>query len=115
MGKLLKMGWCNTRSLISATHILNSPQACSIVSDPFDPFGARKTLPPGSHAVTMEEGVPIAFPFRLDRPAAKLKGMSDVSRLIDAATAGDLGAAAQLLPLVYDELRRLAADHLARE
>jgi RNA polymerase sigma factor (TIGR02999 family) len=65
--------------------------------------------------VTMEEGVPIAFPFRRDRPAAKLKGMSDVTRLIDAATAGDPGAAAELLPLVYDELRRLADGHLVRE
>src|SRR5262245_13530802 len=41
--------------------------------------------------------------------------MADVTRLIDAAAAGDPGAAAELLPLVYDELRRLAAGHLARE
>jgi RNA polymerase sigma factor (TIGR02999 family) len=41
--------------------------------------------------------------------------MADVTRLIDAAAAGDAGAAAELLPLVYDELRRLAAGHLARE
>jgi RNA polymerase sigma factor (TIGR02999 family) len=41
--------------------------------------------------------------------------MSDVTRLIDAAAAGDFGAADELLPLVYDELRRLAAGHLARE
>src|SRR5262249_19532391 len=41
--------------------------------------------------------------------------MADVTRLIDAAAAGDSGAAAELLPLVYDELRRLAAGHLARE
>ncbi|HKB05160.1 MAG TPA: ECF-type sigma factor, partial [Gemmataceae bacterium] len=41
--------------------------------------------------------------------------MADVTRLIDAAADGDAGAAAELLPLVYDELRRLAAGHLARE
>ena len=41
--------------------------------------------------------------------------MSDVTRLIDAAAAGDARAAADLLPLVYDELRRLAAARLAGE
>src|SRR5437879_10671937 len=41
--------------------------------------------------------------------------MSDVTRLLDAATAGDPKAAAELLPLVYDELRRLAAVRMARE
>src|SRR5215468_3470486 len=41
--------------------------------------------------------------------------MSDVTRLIDAAAAGDAKAAAELLPLVYDELRQLAAVRLAEE
>jgi RNA polymerase sigma factor (TIGR02999 family) len=41
--------------------------------------------------------------------------MSDVTRLIDAAGAGDPTAAAELLPLVYDELRTLAAARLADE
>ncbi len=41
--------------------------------------------------------------------------MSDVTRLIDAAAAGDPAAAGEILPLVYAELRRLAADLLARE
>jgi RNA polymerase sigma factor (TIGR02999 family) len=41
--------------------------------------------------------------------------MSDVTRLLDAAAAGDTTAAADLLPLVYDELRKLAATRLARE
>jgi RNA polymerase sigma factor (TIGR02999 family) len=41
--------------------------------------------------------------------------MSDVTRLIDAAAAGDPHAAADLLPLVYDELRKLAAARLADE
>jgi RNA polymerase sigma factor (TIGR02999 family) len=41
--------------------------------------------------------------------------MSDVTRLLDAAAAGNRKAAADLLPLVYDELRRLAAQRLAQE
>jgi hypothetical protein len=35
--------------------------------------------------------------------------MSDVTRLLDAAAAGDPQAAADLLSLVYDELRKFAA------
>jgi RNA polymerase sigma factor (TIGR02999 family) len=41
--------------------------------------------------------------------------MTEVSRLLSAARQGDPHAAAQLLPLVYDELRRLAARRLAHE
>ncbi|QDV35217.1 ECF-type sigma factor [Tautonia plasticadhaerens] len=41
--------------------------------------------------------------------------MPEVTRLLDAAAAGDRRAAADLLPLVYDELRRLAAARLASE
>jgi RNA polymerase sigma factor (TIGR02999 family) len=41
--------------------------------------------------------------------------MSDVTRLLDAAAAGDRRAAADLLPLVYEELRTLAAARMAAE
>jgi RNA polymerase sigma factor (TIGR02999 family) len=41
--------------------------------------------------------------------------MSEVTRLLDAAAAGDRQAAADLLPLVYAELRALAAARLAAE
>jgi RNA polymerase sigma factor (TIGR02999 family) len=41
--------------------------------------------------------------------------MSDVTEILNAIDAGDGRAAAQLLPLVYDELRRLAAAQMARE
>lgn len=41
--------------------------------------------------------------------------MSAVTHLLSAAAAGDSQAAAELLPLVYDELRRLAATRLAQE
>ena len=39
----------------------------------------------------------------------------DAARLLERATAGDAQAASQLMPLVYDELRRLAASYLRRE
>jgi RNA polymerase sigma factor (TIGR02999 family) len=41
--------------------------------------------------------------------------MSDVTRILDALAQGDAHAAEQLLPLVYAELRRLAAQKLAHE
>ena len=41
--------------------------------------------------------------------------MNDVTRILSAVAHGDPTAAEQLLPLVYDELRRLAAQRLARE
>jgi RNA polymerase sigma factor (TIGR02999 family) len=41
--------------------------------------------------------------------------MNDVLHLMHAIEQGDPTAASQLLPLVYDELRRLAAHKLARE
>jgi RNA polymerase sigma factor (TIGR02999 family) len=41
--------------------------------------------------------------------------MSEVTQLLSAVDQGDPHAAAQLLPLVYDELRRLAAARLAAE
>src|SRR5262245_37901002 len=41
--------------------------------------------------------------------------MSDVTQILSAIEQGDPQAAEQLLPLVYDELRRLAAQRLAHE
>src|SRR5215510_10371158 len=41
--------------------------------------------------------------------------MSEVSRILSAVERGDPRAAEQLLPLVYDELRKLAAQRLAQE
>ncbi len=41
--------------------------------------------------------------------------MSEVTRILSGIVAGDSQAAEQLLPLVYDELRKLAARKLARE
>jgi RNA polymerase sigma factor (TIGR02999 family) len=41
--------------------------------------------------------------------------MSDITHLLDALGTGDPNAAAQLLPLIYDELRGLASHRLAHE
>jgi RNA polymerase sigma factor (TIGR02999 family) len=41
--------------------------------------------------------------------------MTEVTRVLSALELGDPAAAEQLLPLVYDELRRLAAQKLAHE
>jgi RNA polymerase sigma factor (TIGR02999 family) len=41
--------------------------------------------------------------------------MTDVTRILSAIEKGDPSAAEQLLPLVYDELRKLAAQKMAQE
>ena len=48
-------------------------------------------------------------------PAVDSAVMTELTRLLDAAAAGDRQAAADLLPLVYDELRKLAAARMAAE
>src|SRR5712672_2976371 len=44
-----------------------------------------------------------------------LTSMSEVTRILTAIDQGDPRAAEQLLPLVYDELRKLAAQKMAQE
>src|SRR5262249_56269695 len=41
--------------------------------------------------------------------------MNEVTRILPASEQGDPSRAEQLLPLVYDELRRLAAEKMAQE
>ncbi len=41
--------------------------------------------------------------------------MTDVTRILDAIDRGDARAADELLPVVYEELRRLAARHMSNE
>src|SRR5262245_10224648 len=48
-------------------------------------------------------------------PAAILAAMSEVTRILSAIEQGDPSAAERLLPLVYDELRKLAAGKVAHE
>src|SRR5262245_4465341 len=44
-----------------------------------------------------------------------LAGMKEVTHILTAIAQGDLHATEQLLPLVYEELRKLAAEKLAQE
>jgi RNA polymerase sigma factor (TIGR02999 family) len=41
--------------------------------------------------------------------------MPSLTRILDAISQGNAGASAELLPLVYDELRKLAAQKMAQE
>ena len=50
--------------------------------------------------------IPIAF---------KAKPLSDVTRILSQIESGDPSAAEQLLPLVYEELRKLAAEKMGKE
>jgi len=43
------------------------------------------------------------------------RGLSDVTRILESIEQGDLKAADELLPLVYGELRKLAAARMANE
>src|SRR5262245_58457634 len=47
--------------------------------------------------------------------AATITGMSEVTRILSAIEQGDPHATEQLLPLVYDQLRALAAHRLAHQ
>ena len=49
------------------------------------------------------------------RPAMSSESPQDVTRLLHDWSDGDADAPARLMPLVYDELRRLARDYLRRE
>src|SRR5262249_59556478 len=50
-----------------------------------------------------------------EKPGHSVSPMSEVTRILSAIEQGDPHAPEQLLPLVYDELRRLAAAKLAQE
>ncbi len=58
--------------------------------------------------------IPDSIPFPLSEGLI-LEEMSDVTRILNAIEQGDTAATEQLLPLVYDELRRLAAQRMAQE
>jgi RNA polymerase sigma factor (TIGR02999 family) len=50
-----------------------------------------------------------------DRAVIKTRSMSDVTQILSQIESGDPSAAEQLLPLIYEELRKLAAARLAHE
>jgi RNA polymerase sigma factor (TIGR02999 family) len=63
-----------------------------------------------------EDGKPPPLPSETGRiQRGRLANMTDVTRILSAIEQGDPHAAEQLLPLVYDELRKLAALQLARD
>src|SRR5262245_13628063 len=75
-------------------------------------FGAERLVGRGERA-TAANHVPTSL---RTPPAPVILGpMSDVTRILSAIDQGDPSAAEQLLPLVYDELRKLAAARMAEE
>src|SRR5204863_7826808 len=76
------------------------------------PVFRRQVSPPGATRplVNMTDPQPPRPPIPQDAAAAP--SQSAVTRLLDAAGAGDPSAAGALLPLVYQELRRLARARL---
>src|SRR6188768_1707268 len=50
-----------------------------------------------------------------DDPSTRLANVSEVTRILKGVQEGDPKASDELLPLVYDELRRLAAHKMAHE
>src|SRR5262249_15117220 len=72
-------------------------------------YERRSRRPKGANTVVRCPFLPATFgEVILDR-------MTDVTRILSAIEQGDPHAAEQLLPLVYEELRQLAAQKLAQE
>ena len=58
-----------------------------------------------------DDGIIVGFGIQLSKATI----MSDVTRILSAIEKGDQKASEQLLPLVYEELRKLAAQKMAQE
>src|SRR5947208_13414025 len=63
----------------------------------------------------LADGRPHGYTPASARLTAPVPPMNEVTRILSAIEQGDEHAAEQLLPLVYDELRKLAAQRLAQE
>src|SRR5262245_20695759 len=70
---------------------------------------------PISHTFLLSAASSVTLARRCLGTIPDLRRMNDVTRILTAIEQGETQAAAQLLPLVYDELRRLAAQKLAQE
>jgi RNA polymerase sigma factor (TIGR02999 family) len=91
------------------------------------PIAPRRTFPreaillcagvaPGCCRRQIQRGsTPPLIAGKLTVPQLRFPFMSDVTHILNAIEQGDPRAADQLLPLVYDELRKLAAAKLANE
>ena len=71
------------------------------------PIRVRKQVP------TLHE--PIACSYAPIHAQQQAPTVNDVTRILNAAENGDVRAAEELLPLVYDELRRIAANKMSGE
>ena len=60
-------------------------------------------------------GIPSRYHHRRHLSHGGVHGMTDVTQILNAIEHGDAAAGQQLLPVVYDELRRLAAQRLRHE
>jgi RNA polymerase sigma factor (TIGR02999 family) len=82
-------------------------------------YSARRRRKEHAASVARAEqgcGAGLPEPFCLLPPErVSLRVMSDVTHILDAIQAGEPQAASKLLPLVYDELRQLAAQRMAQE
>ena len=92
-GPFLRFGRCSLRSL----HGRRAPPAQVVVPTGGGGFGGR--VYSGEFLSRLEPEPPV----------------SEVTRVLSAIEQGDPRAAEQLLPLVYEELRKLAAQKLAQE
>src|SRR5204863_2166083 len=91
---------------------------CSTGSSPTAgrPSWSRSPTDLSSETLGLSGRLPPALsPCRRSPAAVIFSCMSEVTRILSAIEQGDPSAAAQLLPLVYDELRQLAAQKLAQE
>src|SRR5262249_21209603 len=80
------------------------------------PFGVRSLDLRDYIAGSVEAARPRGYTSgRRTPPGDLVRPLSDVTRILSAIEQGDAHAAQELLPLVYEELRRLAAQKLARE
>jgi RNA polymerase sigma factor (TIGR02999 family) len=84
----------------------------------FDPVASRPSCQPARLSGQLHPGN--QFRKRLEcgkrnRRSQRVPPMSEVTRILSAIEQGDAHAAEQLLPLVYDELRKLAAERMAQE
>src|SRR5262245_38200531 len=71
--------------------------------------------PAARHNRFHNPAVPLVLTASAGVAGSRRGAKSDVTRILSQIEAGDPSAAGQLLPLVYDELRELAAAKLAHE
>src|SRR5687767_14118686 len=91
--------------------------------DPRRPSNARRKRPRNNPSNQLTRSIRVRSAGRdtMSRRSRRIytryrpRRMNDVTRILSAIEAGDAQAAEKLLPLVYDELRKLAAQKLANE